>query len=54
MGRCQGGFCATNCLELLSSELGIKLSRDHQTLPPGHGWSSTAPTAPPQGRVMID
>ncbi|NNF53065.1 MAG: NAD(P)/FAD-dependent oxidoreductase [Acidimicrobiales bacterium] len=26
MGRCQGGFCATNCLELLSSELGIKLS----------------------------
>ena len=26
MGRCQGGFCATNCLELLSSELGIKMS----------------------------
>ena len=26
MGRCQGGFCATRCIELLSRELGIKMS----------------------------
>ncbi len=26
MGRCQGGFCATRCIELLSAELGIKMS----------------------------
>jgi glycerol-3-phosphate dehydrogenase len=26
MGRCQGGFCATNCLELLSRELDIAMS----------------------------
>jgi glycerol-3-phosphate dehydrogenase len=26
MGRCQGGFCATHCIELLSRELGIKMS----------------------------
>ena len=26
MGRCQGGFCATHCIELLSTELGIKMS----------------------------
>jgi glycerol-3-phosphate dehydrogenase len=26
MGRCQGGFCATHCIELLSAELGIKMS----------------------------
>ncbi|MFW2381418.1 MAG: NAD(P)/FAD-dependent oxidoreductase, partial [Acidimicrobiales bacterium] len=26
MGRCQGGFCATNCLELLSRELDINMS----------------------------
>ncbi len=26
MGRCQGGFCASRCIELLSTELGIKMS----------------------------
>jgi glycerol-3-phosphate dehydrogenase len=26
MGRCQGGFCATNCIELLTRELGIEMS----------------------------
>lgn len=26
MGRCQGGFCATRCIELLSTELGIAMS----------------------------
>ncbi len=26
MGRCQGGFCATHCIELLSRELGIRMS----------------------------
>jgi glycerol-3-phosphate dehydrogenase len=26
MGRCQGGFCATRCIELLAQELGVPLS----------------------------
>ncbi len=26
MGRCQGGFCATRCIELLSADLGINMS----------------------------
>jgi len=26
MGRCQGGFCAPNCIELLSDQLGIEMS----------------------------
>ncbi|NNC81457.1 MAG: NAD(P)/FAD-dependent oxidoreductase [Acidimicrobiales bacterium] len=26
MGRCQGGFCATRCIELLSADLGIEMS----------------------------
>lgn len=26
MGRCQGGFCASRCIELLSTELGVEMS----------------------------
>ena len=26
MGRCQGGFCTSRCMELLSHELGVPIS----------------------------
>lgn len=58
MGRCQGGFCASRCIELLSAELNIEMSEvtkrgpgswlvldrpDHDATGVSHGDLGTAP-----------
>ena len=47
MGRCQGGFCTSRCLELLARRSGAAHDRDHQTRRRLLACAATRPTGQP-------